>query len=112
MRSILILTTLLAISGCDPHTKAFTLPLPLGGSIVIPLKDLDECEWAHEHVHQEQVLRMGSTRFLKAIAAEYLEFGDRCGPLELEAYAKQWDCRSPGLEPWKPEQMKGALGCE
>lgn len=112
VRTLLVMGLLLLSAGCD--TVAFTLPLPLGGSLVIPLGHIGECTRQHERVHQEQILRMGSSRFLTAITAEYADFGDRCGPLEMEAYAREFDCASPWGDGshWNPENMRGALGCD
>jgi hypothetical protein len=110
MRTVVGLLLLLS-AGCD--TAVFTLPLPLGGSLIIPFGPISQCKREHEHAHQEQILRMGSSRFLAAIAAEYVDFGDRCGPLEMEAYAREFDCATPMGDGsrWKPENMRGSLGC-
>lgn len=102
------LVLLLLAGACD--TKAFTLPLPLGGSLVIPLGRIDACTWAHERRHQEQIARMGSTRFLAAIAAEHLDEGPRCGPLEYEAYEAEHGCRSD-MSALTPAERRVVIGC-
>jgi hypothetical protein len=52
---------------------------------------------------------MGSSRFLAAIAAEYLTAGDTCGPLEHEAYTAEWVCRSnnPTLTQYQLDYLMG-----
>jgi hypothetical protein len=107
-RAALLLLTLLACACEAPW--AFTLPLPLGGSLVIPLGDLDECRWKHERRHQEQIARMGSSRFLAAIAAEHIDHGRVCGTLEWEAFEAEWACDGAFIG-WSVEEKRRAMGC-